>query len=178
MNEPPPHAAERFAVAIDTLNDWIGRAVGWLTLAMVLVVVTIVIGRYFFGVGSQGLTESVTWMHGAVFMLGAAYTLRHDAHVRVDVFYRSASERHRALVNAVGTLLFLLPVCAYLLYEGVPYALASWRIGEGSREAGGLPALYLLKSLIPLTAALLGLQGLALLARSLLVLRGSRRGGR
>jgi TRAP-type mannitol/chloroaromatic compound transport system permease small subunit len=179
MKDPSPtHAAERFAVAVDTLNEWIGRAVAWLTLAMVLVVVVIVIGRYFFGVGAQWLTESVTWMHAAIFMLGAAYTLHHDEHVRVDVFYRNASERRRALVNLLGTLFFLLPVCAFLLYSALPYTIASWRIGEGSREAGGLPALYLLKSLIPITAVLLGLQGLALLARSVLVLLGGRRGDR
>ena len=168
----------RITEALDRINGLLGPVVSWLALAMVLVTFLVVVLRYVFDVGSIALQESVTYMHATLFMLGAAYTLRHDAHVRVDVFYRSASERHRALVNAVGTLLFLLPVCAYLLYEGVPYALASWRIGEGSREAGGLPALYLLKSLIPLTATLLGLQGLALLARSLLVLRGSRRGGR
>ncbi|HSN73232.1 MAG TPA: TRAP transporter small permease subunit [Steroidobacteraceae bacterium] len=175
MTQPPRSEIARAIVAgIDALNERIGRAIAWLTLAMVLVVVAIVIGRYFFGFGAQWLTESVTWMHAAVFMLGAAYTLRHDEHVRVDVFYRTATARRRAWADLAGTLLFLLPFCAFLLYEGIPYLLASWRIGEGSREAGGLPALYLLKGLIPLAAALLALQGCALLLRSVLVLTGAR----
>jgi TRAP-type mannitol/chloroaromatic compound transport system permease small subunit len=157
--------------AIDVFNDWIGRVVAWLTLAMVIVVVLIVIGRYFFGFGSQRLTESVSWMHAAVFMLGAGYTLRHDEHVRVDVFYRGMSAEHQAWVNLVGTLLFLLPFTAFLFHESFGYVAASWRISEGSREAGGLPALYLLKTLIPVSAALLALQGLATVLRSLVVLR-------
>jgi len=176
MNAPVnTDAALRLAAVIDSVNDWIGRTIAWLTLAMIIVVVAIVVGRYFFGVGSQWLTESVTWMHAAVFMLGAAYTLKHDDHVRVDVFYRRAMARRRALIDSAGTLLFLLPFCAFLLYEGIPYMLASWRIGEGSREAGGLPALYLLKALIPIAAALLALQGVAVLLRSILILRGAGR---
>jgi len=100
-----------------------------------------------------------------VFMLGAAYTLRHDEHVRVDVLYRRMSDRSRAIVDLAGTVLFLLPLCGYLLYETVPYVESSWRVAERSREAGGLPALYLLKAVIPLMAVLLAIQGLATVLR-------------
>lgn len=176
MNAPVnTDALLRLAAAIDAVNDWIGRTIAWLTLAMILAVVVIVVGRYFFGFGAQWLTESVTWMHAAVFMLGAAYTLKHDDHVRVDVCYRRVGPRRRAQIDIAGTLLFLLPFCAFLLYEGMPYVLASWRISEGSREAGGLPALYLLKALIPVAAVLLAAQGIAVLLRSFLVLRGLER---
>jgi len=172
MNDSfPAGAAARIVARIDALNDWIGRVVAWLTLAMVFAVVAIVIGRYFFGLGAQWLTESVVWMHAAVFLLGAAYTLRHDEHVRVDVFYRAATPRRRALVDLCGTVLFLLPLCVFILYQGIPYVLASWQIRESSREAAGLPALYFLKALMPIAAALLSLQGIALLLRSYLVLR-------
>jgi len=103
----------------------------------------------------------VTWLHAAVFMLGAGWTLRQDGHVRVDVFYRRMSPRQQALVDLAGTLVFLLPLCGYLLVESLPYVINSWRILERSREAGGLPGLYLVKSLIPLMALLLGLAGVA-----------------
>jgi TRAP-type mannitol/chloroaromatic compound transport system permease small subunit len=175
MNDStPPGTTSRIVAGIDALNDRIGRAVAWLTLVMVLTVVVIVIGRYFFGLGVQWLTESVTWMHAAVFMLGAAYTLRHDEHVRVDVFYRAATPRRRALVDIGGTVFFLLPLCFFILYQGIPYVLASAQIGERSREAAGLPALYLLKALIPVAALLLSVQGIALVLRSCVVLRTPR----
>jgi TRAP-type mannitol/chloroaromatic compound transport system permease small subunit len=127
--------------------------------------------RYAFGQGLIWLQESVNWMHAAVFMLGAAYTLKADQHVRVDVLYRGLGERGRAVVNLAGTLVLLLPLCAYLVVESWAYVEVSWRIGERSREAGGLPMLYLLKSLIPLMAVLLALQGVAGGLRALLSLR-------
>jgi TRAP-type mannitol/chloroaromatic compound transport system permease small subunit len=146
---------------IDALSDWTGRGIAWLTLAMALCGVTVVVLRYGFGIGLVWLQESVTWLHAAVFMLGAGWTLRHDGHVRVDVFYRRMSPRQQALVDLAGTVIFLLPVCGYLLVESLPYVMNSWRILERSREAGGLPGLYLVKSLIPLMALLLALAGVA-----------------
>ena len=146
---------------IDALSDWTGRGIAWLTLAMALFGVAVVVLRYGFGIGLVWLQESVTWLHAAVFMLGAGWTLRHDGHVRVDVFYRRMSPRQQALVDLAGTLIFLLPLCGYLLVESLPYVMNSWRILERSREAGGLPGLYLVKSLIPLMALLLALAGVA-----------------
>jgi TRAP-type mannitol/chloroaromatic compound transport system permease small subunit len=167
----PPAGVRSLLSLLDAIAEWTGRAVSWLTLAMVLATVAVVVMRYAFGQGLIWLQESVNWMHAAVFMLGAAYTLKADEHVRVDVFYREFGERGRAVVNLAGTLLLLLPLCAYLVVESWEYVEVSWRIGERSREAGGLPMLYLLKSLIPLMAVLLALQGIAGGLRALLSLR-------
>ena len=159
---------------LERLNLLIGRSVAWLCLVMVLVTFLIVVLRYAFDLGWIWLQESVTWMHAAVFMLGAAYTLAREEHVRVDVFYRDAGPRRKALVDALGAAFFILPVTLYLGIESWDYVRASWEIREGSRDAGGLPfpAVPLLKSLIPLTALLLGLQGIVMLLRNLLRLGG------
>lgn len=126
----------------------IGKAAAWLTLLMCLLIFLIVGMRYGFNLGWVGLQESVTYLHACVFMLAAAWTLAEDGHVRVDIFYREAGPRRQALINLLGTLIFLVPLCLYLLIVGWDYVAASWRLGEGSREAGGLPLVYLLKSLI------------------------------
>jgi len=128
--------------------------------------------RYAAGVGLIWLQESINWMHSLVFLLGAAYTLKADEHVRVDVFYRGMSERRKAVINLAGTILFLLPLCAFLLVESWQYVATSWRIAERSREAGGLPMIYLLKTVIPVMAVLLALQGLSMALRAVLRLRG------
>lgn len=166
----PP--AARAVRALDSITELTGRAVAWLTLAMVLATIAVVVLRYGFGVGLIWLQESVTWMHAAVFMLGAAWTLRHDGHVRVDLLYRRMSPRRQALVDLAGTVFLLLPTCAWLLVESLPYVASSWRVLERSREAGGLPALYLLKTVIPLMAGLLMLQGVAEILRAVARLRG------
>ncbi|MGE0466881.1 MAG: TRAP transporter small permease subunit [Steroidobacteraceae bacterium] len=165
-------AAERLASLLDALSERIGRLVSWLTLGMVLATVTVVVMRYAAGMGLIWLQESINWMHSLVFMLGAAYTLKADEHVRVDVFYRGMSERRKAAINLAGALLFLLPLCAFLLVESWQYVATSWRIAERSREAGGLPMLYLLKTVIPLMAVLLALQGISMALRACLRLRG------
>jgi TRAP-type mannitol/chloroaromatic compound transport system permease small subunit len=149
----------------------IGRAVAWLTLFMVVLTVTIVLLRYGFSQGWIWLQESVTYLHATVFMLVAAWALQDDGHVRVDVLYRRRSERYRALVNLLGAALFLAPFCLFLLIAGWDYVLGSWRVMEGSREAGGLPLVYLLKSLILLLPALLLLQGACQAAAAVAVLR-------
>jgi len=163
---------ERIAGLIDTLNEWTGRAVAWLTLAMVLVTCVVVALRYAFNTGSIALQESITYLHAVVFMLGAAYTLRHDGHVRVDIFYRKFSARGRAWVDLLGSLLLLLPVCSFILWVSWDYVAASWALLEGSQEVGGLPLVYLLKSVIPAMAILMILQGFAQALRSVLVLLG------
>ncbi len=160
------------ASAIDKLNRSIGRITAWLTLAMVLVTFFIVVLRYLFDTGWIWLQESVTWMHAAVFMLAAAYTLADDQHVRVDIFYRKMSEPGRALVNALGTALFLLPLTVFLIWSSWDYASLSWEIHETSREAGGMifPFPSIMKSFIPATAFLLLLQGIAMEARNISIL--------
>jgi TRAP-type mannitol/chloroaromatic compound transport system permease small subunit len=154
-----------------------GRAVAWLTLAMVLLTFAVVILRYGFDLGWIWLQELVTYMHAMVFMLVAAWTLQEDGHVRVDIFYRDRSHRQRALVNLAGTVLFLMPLCVFLLVIGWEYVFSSWSLMEKSREAGGLPLVYLLKSLILLLPALLLMQAVPGLLRALKVLKsqpGSR----
>ncbi len=138
---------------------------------MVLVTVVVVIFRYAFSLGWIWLQESVTWMHALVFMLAAAYTLSRDEHVRVDIFYRDMTPKHKALVNIAGTLLLLLPTTIFIFLSSIGYVASSWAVGEASREAGGLPALYLLKTVIPLSALLLSLQGLAQLIENILILK-------
>lgn len=150
---------------LESISELVGRSVSWLTILMVLTTFTVVLLRYGFGIGSIKLQESVNWMHAAVFLLGAGYTLRHDEHVRVDVFYRNFSPRTQAWVNLLGTLCLLLPVAGLMLWSSWDYVLQSWRVGEASDQVGGLPGLYLLKSIIPLTAILLMVQGVALLLR-------------
>lgn len=164
-------AAVRIAAALDAVSEYTGRAVSWLALGMVLATVAVVVLRYGFDQGLIWLQESVNWMHSLVFMLGAAYTLKADEHVRVDIFYRAMSGRRKAVVNLAGTILFLLPLCAFLMVESLQYVATAWRIGERSREAGGLPMLYLLKTVIPMMAVLLALQGVSMGLRAVLRLR-------
>jgi TRAP-type mannitol/chloroaromatic compound transport system permease small subunit len=165
-------ALKRFALAVDWINERAGRAGGWLALAMVLITFAVVILRYVFSLGFVWLQESYVWLHGIVFMLGAGYTLLHDGHVRVDIFYREASVRRKAAVDLFGALLLLLPFVVMVFWVAWPYAVVSWQRLEGSREAGGLPGLFLLKSVIVAFCFLLGLQGLAMAARAVLALEG------
>jgi TRAP-type mannitol/chloroaromatic compound transport system permease small subunit len=158
---------------IDRLSVAVGRVVAWLTLAMVVGMFLIVLLRYLFAVGFIWMQESVTWMHATIFMLGAAWALRSGDHVRVDVFYKKMSPRRQGWVDLLGTLLLLLPMCGYIFFESLPYVQQSWEIRERSREASGLPGLFLLKTLIPLTALLLALQGVSDLVRAARRIRGS-----
>lgn len=143
---------------------------------MVVVTCVVVVLRYVFDLGFIWLQESVTWMHAVIFMLGAAYALSRDEHVRVDVFYREFDDRRRAIVDILGVLLFLLPLCIYIGWSAWDFVAASWNIREASRESGGLPypMVPLLKSVLVLMPAMLALQGVALLLRSVAALRGSR----
>ena len=163
---------QAFSNFIDTLNEYVGRLVAWLTFVMVLVTFLIVVLRYGFDFGLIAMQESVVYMHAFVFMAAAAYTLKHNDHVRVDIFYRALSPAAQAWIDLLGSLILLLPLCGFILWSSWAYVLQSWQLLEGSREAGGLPLVFLLKSLIPLLAVLLFLQGLSLTVRSLLVLAG------
>lgn len=163
---------EKISLTFDQINEWIGRLIAWLTLGMVCITFLVVMLRYLFGIGSIALQESITTMHALVFMLGASYTLRHDGHVRVDIFYRRLSARGRAWVDLLGVLTLLLPVTLFITWVSWEYVAASWSQREGSGEVGGLPGVYLLKSVIPLMAMLLLLQGISMGLRALNVLRG------
>ena len=149
----------------------VGTAVAWLTLLMVVATFAIVVLRYGFNLGWIAAQESVSYLHAAVFMLAAAWALQDDGHVRVDIFYREASLRTKAIVDIVGTLLFLLPFCAYMAIVSWDYVAASWSLLEGSREAGGIHGVFLLKSLLLALPVLLLLQAVCNLAKDLRVLR-------
>ncbi|MEM9403893.1 MAG: TRAP transporter small permease subunit [Pseudomonadota bacterium] len=161
---------------IDRLSEITGTAASWLTLLMVLVTFVIVVLRYAFDVGFIWLQETLTWMHAAVFMLGAAYTLQQDEHVRVDIFYRDMSAARQAWVNLIGVLIFVFPLAGFLLLESFGYVASAWSIREVSRDSGGLPypAIPLLKSMLLVMPALICLQGLSMLLRSVATLRGTR----
>lgn len=157
---------------IDQLSELSGRMLAWLSLLMMVLLFTVVVLRYVFEIGSIGLQELVTYLHGTIFMLGAAYTLKHDGHVRVDIFYRNFSARGKAWINSLGGIIFLLPLCVYIFVISWDYVLQSWQIREVSTEPGGIPAVFLLKTLIPLMALNLGLQAIAEILRSALILIG------
>jgi TRAP-type mannitol/chloroaromatic compound transport system permease small subunit len=163
----------RIADRIESAIDGIGRAVSWLAPLVVVLVFGLVAARYLFATSSVAAGELVLWLHAAAFLVGAAFALRRDAHVRVDVLRPRFGERGRAWVELVGTLAFLLPFALFLAWVSWPYVAAAWRIDEGSPEPGGLPNVWLLKALIPIAGVLLALQGLAIVARALAVLRGA-----
>jgi TRAP-type mannitol/chloroaromatic compound transport system permease small subunit len=160
---------DRLAAAIDCLNEWIGRFTAWLVVALVLLVCYDVAMRYLFQAGSVALQELEWHLFALIFLLGAAYTLKHDAHVRVDVLYQAnwMTPRRRALVNLFGCLFLLLPFCVLMVLSSVPFVEQSYGWGEASPDPGGLPYRWLLKAMIPTGFVLLGLQGLALAIRSL-----------
>ncbi len=157
---------------VDRLNEVVGRGVAWLTLAMVLITFVVVVLRYVFAIGWVWMQESYVWLHGIVFMLGAGYTLLHNGHVRVDVFYRPAGLRYKAVIDLLGAFVLLLPMVILVFTVGFEYVASSWTMLEESREAGGLPGLFMLKTVILAFCVLTGLQGLSLAARGILVLRG------
>ena len=174
MQEGPTQ--KRVPVVFDKISIVSGRITSWLTLVMVVVTVIVVVMRYVFDAGAVWLQESVVWMHAVVFMVGAAYTLQQDGHVRVDIFYRNMGERRRAWIDLLGTLLFLLPLCVFLGYKSWDFVVVSWHLAESSREPGGMPYPFvpLLKSVLLVMPLLLVLQGLSMLIRALQVLRGPR----
>lgn len=157
--------------AIDRANEVIGRWTSWLVLSMVLTTFLVAVLRYGFEVGWIWLQEIYVWMHGLVFMVAAGYTLLHDGHVRVDIFYRTSSDRAKAWVNLIGLVLFLLPTLAVIWWSSWPYVALSWQRFEVSREAGGMHGLYLLKTALLVFCVVLFLQGVALAIRSVFILR-------
>lgn len=149
------------------------RTVMWLLLAMAFIQFGVVVLRYVFGINYIFMQESITYMHGAVFLLAGGYALLTEDHVRVDIFYRGASEKKKALIDFLGTYLLLFPVCLVLLWTASPYVANSWAVGEGSTETSGIQAVFILKSLIPAFAILLAMAGFNIAARAGGVLKGT-----
>ena len=158
---------------IERFIDWSGRTVSWLTLFMVIVTFIVVVLRYVFDIGWIALQESVTYLHARVFLAGASWAMQQEAHVRVDIFYSRFSARTKAWVNLLGSLLLLLPVMVFVVWISWDYVVDSWEVLEGSREAGGLPAVFLLKSLILVMAVMLILQAVVQIARSVQAIRSA-----
>jgi TRAP-type mannitol/chloroaromatic compound transport system permease small subunit len=163
------------ADGIDRLTAAAGRLATWCSLYLVIAEFAVVAMRYLFGLGSIRLQESVLYAAAALVMLAAAWVVQVDGHVRVDIFCSRAGPRTRALIDLFGAIVFLLPLVVVLMLVAVPYVERSWSVFEASPQSSGLPYVYLLKTLIPLFAVLLGLQGLAQAIRAALSLSGSPR---
>lgn len=157
---------------LNKISQFISNTVSWLLLAMMLITVTVVILRYVFNIGSIALQESVTYLHGTVFIFAAAYALQSNQHVRVDIFYQNFSAQKKALVNAFGSVFLLMPLCILTTWVSFPYVQRSWSIAEKSNDAGGIPAVFLIKSLILAFAITLFLQALLELTKNILFLLG------
>ncbi len=168
----------RLAAGLAAVICWINRIVGqvfsWLSLGVVLVCFTVVVQRYVFGVSFLWMQDLYIWLSGAMFTAVAGFAFLRDDHVRVDIFYRPARVRTRAIVDLFGTLLFLLPFTGVVAIYSIPFVRRSWSYTEGSANVGGMPGLYILKTFILVFAGLLALQGIATICRSVLVLAGRR----
>lgn len=162
----------RIILMLDGLAEILGRIAAVFAPLMLLVTCYVVITRYVFNSGSVAIQDLVTYFNALIFILGAGYTLKHNAHVRVDIFYGHASARTQAFTNLMGTLLLLFPVAFFILYICWHYVMSSWAIHEASPDTGGLPYVYLLKSLILVLGAVLLTQGVAEIFRSVLILLG------
>jgi TRAP-type mannitol/chloroaromatic compound transport system permease small subunit len=164
---------QKIANGIDAINDWIGNKIVWLTLIMALVMFVNVVLRYAFDMGWIWMQESVTYMHGVLFMVSGGFSLLHNQHVRIDIVYDKVSERKKAVIDLFGTFFLLLPTCVVIFYYAYPYVRDSWAVLEDSMEAGGLPGVYLLKTIILVFSVLVGLQGISKALRAILTLSGS-----
>jgi TRAP-type mannitol/chloroaromatic compound transport system permease small subunit len=162
---------QKFINIVNIINENIGKAAAWLTGILVVLVCGRVLGRMIFDSEPVWLPELEWHLFAMIFLLGAGYTLKHDKHVRVDLFYAKFPEKDKALVDLVGALLFLIPWCCLIIYVSYDYALGSFKILEGSPNPNGLPFRFIVKSAITIGASLLLLQALAMVANSVLTLK-------
>lgn len=153
---------------LENISALIGRSVSYLLLAMTLITVSVVMMRYLFNQGSIALQESVTYLHVIVFVLAMGYTLQENAHVRVDIFYQKMSQIKKAKVNIFGSIFLLIPFCIFTLFVSIPYVRRSWEMAERSADAGGIPAVFVLKSLLIVLVIILLLQAVIEILKSLL----------
>lgn len=163
---------ERMTQAIEAFSEYSGRATSWLVLAIVLLICFDVMMRYLFHSGSVALQELEWHLFALLFLFSAAYTLKHDEHVRVDLFYSSRwmNDVRRAWVDLLGNLFFLLPFCILIIYSSWPFVYNAWQFSETSPDPGGLPYRYLLKAAIPIAFLMLALQGVAHILRCLQII--------
>ena len=163
---------QKLASLFERITTKTGRAVMWLLLLMALVQFAVVLLRYVFGINWIFMQESITYMHGFVFLLAGGYALLTDDHVRVDIFYREAPPKRKALTDLVGTYLFLFPICLIILWAASPYVARSWLVMEGSADTSGIQGVFILKTLIPAFAVLLSMAGFVIATRAVDVLKG------
>ena len=156
---------------IDNFNKKVGKLFSWLLLLMVLLTCLIVVLRYLFNIGFIWMQELVRFFYAAVFLICAAYTLVEDAHVRVDIFYSKLSIKKKYIVNLIGSLIFLIPVCFITFYYSYSYVLNSWAQLEGSLEERGLHAVFILKSFIWIFSFMLLAQGISIATTSIKKIR-------
>lgn len=165
-------AIARVVRGVSAFNGLLGRIFSWFSLAIVLVCFAVVVLRYAFRIGSVPMQDLYVWLNGMMFMGVAGYALMKDAHVRVDVFYRGARTRTKALADMFGCVVFVAPFLWVLVRWSYPYVARSWGLGEGSANVGGLPGLFVLKSFVLVFVAVIGLQAIAMFLRGVLVLAG------
>ena len=161
---------QQLSKAIDSLNNWVGRKISWLSVVLIFVVCLDVLRRKLFSQTEAWITELESHLFALLFLFGAGYTFLHDRHVRVDVFFAKLSKKEKAWTNIAGIVLLLFPWCLLLIYWGIHYAWQSYLVSEGSPNPNGLPALYLIKLAIPLALSLLLLQGVSELIKSILII--------
>ncbi len=153
--------------AIESLSEWSGRATSWLALILVLITAFETGERYLFNRSSSAIQELQWHIYSLIFLLGFAYTLRHDGHVRVDIFYDRMSDRWKAVVNLSSMVLLLIPFCVMMIGFSLDWVVKAYEIGEKSPDPGGLPARWLLKGAIPVGFGLLLLQGISEIVKNL-----------
>ena len=158
---------ERTVYFIDSINDWVGRAISWLLVVMVLNVFLVVVLRYVFSFGAIWMQELYVWSHAIVFLMGAGYTLLHKGHVRIDLIYRSASNKYKSLIDLLGSVFFALPVIYCIFIKSLPMVERSWKVLEKSAEAGGLPGLFLFKTVLLVFPLLFGIQFISLALKNI-----------
>ncbi|MGD1954929.1 MAG: TRAP transporter small permease subunit [Sphingomonadales bacterium] len=163
---------ERTAQLCDALNRWSGKMICWSALVLALWQFGLILAQAVFRTSSIFAQEALIYLNALLFLGATGYTLLKDGHVRVDLFYHRMSERGKAWVNLLGTILFLWPVLTLICIAGTPYVAESWALREGSIETSGIQAVFLLKTLILVFAVLMAVQSVSLILRSLLILRG------
>ena len=162
--------SNKVVLILDGFSHWTGRCLSWLALLMAALVFALVVLRNVFSMGSIAAQELVVYFHAVLLMLAFGYTLKEGGHIRVDVLYRNFSSLNQAWINALGSCFLLIPFSLFLLFISLPSAETSWKIKEASSNTGGIPAVFLLKSIVPISGFLLFLQALSELLKSLLIL--------
>jgi len=164
-------ASQNIIATLESISRVTGHFISWFTIVMVVITFTVVTLRYGFNIGSIALQESIGYFHAFIFMIGAAYTLKNDEHVRIDIFYRNMPARKQAWVDLLGSVFLLIPMCLFIFIESFEYVMNSWAIQESSPEAGGLPLLYLLKTAILIMPVLVINQAIAIIIQKIQFLR-------